>query len=61
MVKPAVVAVSACRDPDDLPLLGTAVAGRASLLVTGDKDLLVLREHAGIPIVTPRECYDRMR
>jgi len=61
VVKPSVVAVSACRDPDDLPVLGTAVAGRASLLVTGDKDLLVLREHAGIPIVTPRECYDRLR
>lgn len=61
VVKPAVVVSAACRDPDDLPVLGTAVAGRAGLLVTGDKDLLVLKEHAGIPIVTPRECYDRMR
>jgi putative PIN family toxin of toxin-antitoxin system len=61
MVKPAVIARSACRDPDDLPVLGTAVAGHAALLVTGDKDLLVLKDHAGIPIVTPRECYDRLR
>ena len=61
VVKPTVVVCPACRDPDDLPVLGTAVAGRASLLVTGDKDLLVVKEYAGISIVTPRECYDRMR
>ena len=61
VVKPSVVDAAACRDPNDLPVLGTAVAGRASLLVTGDNDLLVLKQHAGIPIVTPRECYDRLR
>jgi uncharacterized protein len=61
IVKPAIIAATACRDPDDLPVLGTAVAGRAGVLVTGDKDLLVLKEHAGISIVTPRECYDRLR
>jgi putative PIN family toxin of toxin-antitoxin system len=61
MVKPVVIERSARRDPDDLPVLGTAVAGLASLLVTGDKDSLILKEYAGIPIVTPRECYDRLR
>lgn len=61
VVKPVVIPIAQCRDPDDLPVLGTAVAGRASLLVTGDKDLLVLKEHAGIPIITPRECYERLR
>jgi putative PIN family toxin of toxin-antitoxin system len=61
VVKPAFVATTACRDPGDLPVLGTAVAGRASMLVTGDQDLLVLKEHAAIPIVSPRECYDRLR
>jgi predicted nucleic acid-binding protein len=49
------------RDSNDLAVLGTAVAGHADLLVSGDKDLLVLREHAGIPIVTPRACYERLR
>lgn len=57
---PAGVDPAACRDPDDLPVLGAAVAGRADLLVTGDKDLLDLHRHEGIPIVTPRECYVRM-
>jgi putative PIN family toxin of toxin-antitoxin system len=60
IVSPAGVDPAACRDPDDLPVLGAAVAGRADLLVTGDKDLLHLHRHEGIPIVTPRECYARM-
>lgn len=60
IVKPAVRA-DACRDADDLAVLGTAVAGHADLLVSGDKDLLALREHAGIPILTPRACYERLR
>jgi uncharacterized protein len=61
LVKPSDVPPQACRDPDDLPVLGTAVAGRAGALVTGDKDLLVLKEYLGISILTPRECYNRLR
>lgn len=60
VVQPAPIPAEACRDPDDLPVLGTAVAGRADLLVIGDGDLLALGSHAGIPIVTPRECYRRL-
>jgi uncharacterized protein len=60
MVVPAPIPSTACRDPDDLPILGTAVAGRADLLVTGDRDLLGLKRHQGIPIVTPRDCHDRL-
>lgn len=60
LVVPARVPAKACRDPDDLPVLGTAVAGQADLLVTGDRDLLALGRHAGVPIVTPRECYERL-
>ena len=29
-----------CRDPDDLPLIGTAIAGKTDYLVTADNDLL---------------------
>jgi uncharacterized protein len=60
IVPPARVVASACRDPNDLPVLGTAVAGRADVLVTGDRDLLDLKRHGGIPILTPRECYERL-
>lgn len=34
--------VPECRDPLDLPFMHLAVAGKARLLVTGDRDLLVL-------------------
>lgn len=61
VVKPSEVASAACRDPDDLMVLGTAVAGQVDFLVSGDKDLLVLKEYAGIPIVSPRTCYERVR
>jgi len=50
-----------CRDPDDDAILATAVAAGADLLVTGDKDLLVLSTFRGIPIVTPAECLARLR
>jgi len=42
-------------DPDDDPLLATAIAGEADWLVTGDKgDLLGLRKVKGVKIVTAR-------
>ena len=42
--------------PDDIkddPILACAVDGHADYLVTGDPDLLILREFRGIKIVTP--------
>jgi putative PIN family toxin of toxin-antitoxin system len=48
-------------DPDDDVFLNTAVDGRATLLVTGDKtDLLALRTVQSIPIVSAREALLRM-
>ncbi len=43
------------RDPKDDYLLAYALVGAADYLVTGDRDLLVLGEVAGVRIVTPRE------
>lgn len=43
------------RDSKDLPVLCCAVGANADAIVTGDKDLLVLKEFANIPIVTPRQ------
>lgn len=42
-----------CRDPKDDPILETAMAANADLLVAGDRDLLSLRSFQGIGIVTP--------
>lgn len=47
-----------CRDPDDDEVLAVAASGEADMLVTGDKDLLILGEHAGTRIVTPRQFLD---
>lgn len=61
LVAPSSVPETACRDPKDLPVLGTAVAGRAGLLVTVDKDLLALESFQGIPIVKPGGFWQRQR
>jgi len=45
--------IQACRDPKDDRILEPAVNGRASTIVTGDIDLLVLNPFRGIQIVTP--------
>jgi putative PIN family toxin of toxin-antitoxin system len=44
-----------CRDPRDDKFLELAVAGHASFIVTGDKDLLALNPFHGVPILTPAE------
>ncbi len=44
-----------CRDPADLPFLRLALATRADALVSGDKDLLALKQSTAITIITPEE------
>jgi putative PIN family toxin of toxin-antitoxin system len=57
LVVPTVGAVHFSSDPDDNMILATAIAGRADLIVSGDKPgLLHLGAVEGIRIVTPREA-----
>jgi predicted nucleic acid-binding protein len=45
------------QDPDDDEVLACAVAGRADLIISGDRDLHSLGGHyAGIPILTPTQA-----
>lgn len=60
MVVPAEIPATACRDPDDLPVLGTAVAGQVDLLITVDKDLLDIRQYSTVQIVRPGEFWRRV-
>lgn len=60
LIIPAEIPVDAFADADDLPVIGTAVAGHAEFLVTGDKGLLALESFEGVAIVTPREFYNRL-
>jgi uncharacterized protein len=46
--------VTICRDPTDNKFLELAVSGRATHIVTGDADLLVLHPFRGVNIVTPQ-------
>ena len=52
-VTPEVLPPGACRDATDLPVLGTATAGNAELLVTADKDLLVIGEFRSTRVIRP--------
>jgi putative PIN family toxin of toxin-antitoxin system len=53
--------VALSSDPDDNAILATAIAGRADLIVTGDRShLLDLKKVRGIPIVTPRQALVRL-
>ena len=48
-------------DPKDNPILAAAIAGKADLIVSGDKKhILALREVQGIPTVTAREALERL-
>ena len=58
IVEPDSAAVDTPRDPDDGPILGTLVAAEADFLVTGDRDLLSLRDR--YPIETPAEFVRRI-
>ena len=46
--------VTDCRDPKDNKFLELALSGRATHIITGDSDLLVLHPFRGIAIVNPQ-------
>lgn len=60
MVTPAEVDPRVCRDPNDAAILGTAIAASADVLVSGDKDLLVVGRLGSVEIMNPREYHDRI-
>jgi putative PIN family toxin of toxin-antitoxin system len=50
-----------CRDPDDQAILGTAKAAKADLLITIDKDLLILGSFLRTKIAKPGEAFALVR
>ncbi len=50
---PGRLKVKASRDPADDKFLAAAIEGKAEYVVTGDKDLLVLKAYRGVEIATP--------
>ncbi|MCC9004437.1 MAG: putative toxin-antitoxin system toxin component, PIN family [Candidatus Competibacter sp.] len=45
-----------CRDADDDAVLACALAAKADVIVTGDKDLIVLHPWNGIQILSPADA-----
>lgn len=48
------------RDPKDLPIIACALEGRADFLVSGDRDLLILRRIHRIPVLTIRQFLQKL-
>ncbi|MDX9988028.1 putative toxin-antitoxin system toxin component, PIN family [Thiothrix unzii] len=49
------------RDPDDDKFVEVALVGQADVLVSGDSDLTDLVMVGGIPILSPRQCWERIQ
>ena len=58
-VEPTALPPDSCRDPNDIPILGTAVAGSADIVIAVDRDLLALSSFRGISIVKPGEFWQQ--
>jgi predicted nucleic acid-binding protein len=51
----------ACRDRDDIKVLGLAVATEADYIITGDQNLLCLEKFQSISIVSLRAFWDVLK
>lgn len=59
-VPPTIAATTFCRDADD-DKFRAALAAKATLLVTGDEDLLCLHPQGELRILTPRVALDEVK
>jgi len=57
--QPAELPSDLCREPSDIPVLGTAVAGECAPLISVDRDLLDMPTIQAIPIIRPGEYWRR--
>lgn len=59
IVIPPKLRLSICRDPDDDKFITCALAAKAAVIVTGDKDLLVLNGYRKLDILKPRNFIQK--
>ncbi len=60
IVSPTPLGKQRSRDAKDDPYLACALAASAGLIISRDKDLLVLGKPFGVEIITPRELLTRL-
>ncbi len=58
IIEPQIPPTLKFKDPDDLPILGTAIAAKATALITGDQELLKLKKIKNTDILSPREIWN---
>ncbi len=46
-----------CRDKDDDNIIALALSNNMNLIITGDKDLLVLKKYKHISIISPKDYW----
>ena len=61
VVTPSRLEGQVCRDPDDDNILAAEVSGNCDCVITGDRDLLVLKRYVGVDIFSPRDFLTKER
>ena len=61
LIIPKKITVKNLRDFQDTKIIACALEAEAEYIVTGDKDLLVLKEYARIKITTAREFLEALK
>ena len=61
VVRVAPLATPVCRDRDDDHILALAIASASGMIITGDKDLLILQRYESVEILSPRSFWERER
>ena len=59
-VEPALLDAPVSRDPDDDHVIACAIGANANMIVTGDKDLLVLGQFQGIAILSASQAIAQL-
>ncbi len=61
VVAPTKIDNNICRDKKDIPVIGTAISAGAEVIISGDKDLLNLKNYKHIKILSPRDFWNFLK
>lgn len=58
VIEAGAVTVKGLRDIRDTKIIACAISAKTDYIITGDKDLLILKEYKGIKILNPKTFLD---